>query len=293
MTVKLGVPALTLSALLLAGCANTFNSVKDNPPAGDDFAKGLHAGYIQLAEWERAEYDWTDGSTFTDRAAMATAGTIPDPEAINMRSLPDDKVGELTSARERLVAALNAGGRDKAPKAASHAQVMFDCWMQEQEENRQPEDIANCRGAFMAAMDELDAAMAPPKQMAKKAEPAPAPAPAEPEPLPDDVTVFFAFDSSKLMGASDYIIGQAVDIYKSQGVSKIVLSGHADKSGANDYNAKLSEARLAAVKAALVAKGVPAGNINIRSYGENKPTVETEDGVREPQNRRVDFLFVR
>ncbi|RED45092.1 OmpA family protein [Aestuariispira insulae] len=286
MTVKFSVPAITLTAMLLAGCANTFESVKENPPAGDSFARSLHAGYIELAEWERAEYDWMDGSNFTDRAAMATAGNIPNPEEIAARNLPGDKVGELTDARARLMAALDDGARTKAPKTAAHAQVMFDCWMQEQEENRQPEDIDNCRGAFLAAMDRLDEIMAP-KPMA---EPAPM---EEPEELPTDITVFFAFNSSELMGASNYIIAEAADVFKNMGVSRIVLSGHADKSGADDYNAKLAERRLAAVKAALVAKGVPANSIDTRSYGEKQPAVATDDGVKEPQNRRVDFLFIK
>ena len=54
----------------------------------------------------------------------------------------------LSGARSRLIAAFGAGARKRAPKQAAEAQLRFDCWMQEQEENFQPDDIdAPCRQA--------------------------------------------------------------------------------------------------------------------------------------------------
>src|SRR3546814_7146483 len=61
-------------------------------------------------------------------------------------------VGTLTSSRERLMAVLAAGAAQSDPTQAAEAQVAFDCWMQEQEENFQPDDIAACRDRFEAAM---------------------------------------------------------------------------------------------------------------------------------------------
>ena len=59
------------------------------------------------------------------------------------------------------MAALTAGARDKAPIQAANAQVNFDCWMQEQEENFQPDDIARCRSGFTQALLGAEAAVKP------------------------------------------------------------------------------------------------------------------------------------
>ena len=90
----------------------------------------------------------------------------------------------LSAARERLVAALAGGAADKDPANAARAQVMFDCWMQEQEENFQPAHIAACRDGFTDAMGIVEAALKPaPAPVAAK--PAPQPVAATPAPKPD------------------------------------------------------------------------------------------------------------
>ncbi|WP_259781477.1 OmpA family protein [Aestuariispira ectoiniformans] len=286
MKLRTSLPVLALTAVLAVGCANRFEDVKANGPAGGEFEKGLHAGYVQLAEMERNEYDWADGRNFTDRAAMVTEGQMVMPEEMSARSLPERSVPELTSARARLMKAFAAGGKEAAPMDAAHAQVMFDCWMQEQEEDLQPDDIAKCRAGFMAAMDKVDAAMKP--MPMKKAEPM-----KMAEPLPEGMTVYFAFDSAKLQGASDQTINDAVSVYKNMDVKTIRLMGHTDKAGNNGYNAQLAEKRVMAVRNALIGKGVPANAIDTSSYGENRPAVPTKDNMREPKNRRVEFVFIR
>lgn len=285
MNIKTGLPVLALTAVLAVGCANRFEDVKMHGPAGGDFEKGLHSGYVHLAEMERAEYDWADGRAFTDRAASVADGAMIMPEEIAARDLPDHSVGELTNARARLMSAFDAGGKEAAPTDAAHAQVMFDCWMQEQEEDLQPDDIAKCRADFLAALEKVEAALKPMAKEPMMEE--------EPEALPDDVIVYFAFDSAKLQGASDYTIDTAVGIFNDMGVSKIRLNGFTDKAGANSYNAALAEKRVMAVRDALIAKGVPASAIDTSSFGENMPAMETPDGTREAKNRRVEFVFIR
>jgi outer membrane protein OmpA-like peptidoglycan-associated protein len=45
------------------------------------------------------------------------------------------------------------------------------------------------------------------------------------------------------------------------------------------------------VKAYMAGKGVPEGSMTTEAFGESRPLVETADGVREPQNRRVEITF--
>ena len=69
----------------------------------------------------------------------------------------------------------------------------------------------------------------------------------------------------------------------------IGVVGHADRSGSNEYNVGLSQRRAQAVADLLVSMGVPRTSIQITARGEEQPRVPTADGVREPQNRRVEM----
>jgi OmpA-OmpF porin, OOP family len=124
------------------------------------------------------------------------------------------------------------------------------------------------------------------------AEPAPAPAPiVEPAALPRNFLVFFDFDRSDISAEADTILSDAVAYAKANGAVRIAASGHADRSGSDEYNMALSMRRGNAVKARLLALGVPESEIIVSAKGESEPLVPTEDGVREPQNRRVEIVL--
>lgn len=125
-------------------------------------------------------------------------------------------------------------------------------------------------------------------------EPAPAPAPApEPAPLPGPFLVFFDFDSSTITSSASRIIDAAARAYLNGEDIQIAATGHTDSSGAAGYNQSLSERRAAAVRQALIAAGVSAEDIETAARGESDPLVSTDDGVREPQNRRVEIVLDR
>jgi len=101
--------------------------------------------------------------------------------------------------------------------------------------------------------------------------------------------VFFDWDRSDLSQQAMSTIGQAANAWKSGGNPRITATGHTDTSGPNGYNMALSIRRANAVKGALVSQGVPAASIATVGRGEEQPLVATGDGVREPQNRRVEI----
>ncbi len=70
-----------------------------------------------------------------------------------------------------------------------------------------------------------------------------------------------------------------------------MLAGHADKSGSASYNVGLSQRRNATVRSYLESKGVAGGAIATEAFGETAPLVQTADGEREPQNRRVEVTY--
>jgi outer membrane protein OmpA-like peptidoglycan-associated protein len=119
-------------------------------------------------------------------------------------------------------------------------------------------------------------------------EPAPAPAPVA---APGPFIIFFDWDKSVITPEAASILKAAAQAYKDTGQTAVKLAGHADKSGTDAYNDALSARRSAAAKDFLVAEGVPADVIGTESFGEGKPLVDTADGVREPQNRRVEITF--
>ncbi|RED16032.1 OmpA family protein [Parasphingopyxis lamellibrachiae] len=73
----------------------------------------------------------------------------------------------------------------------------------------------------------------------------------------------------------------------------IMLEGHTDTSGPPDYNDDLSARRAETVRNILTAGGIPGASISVSSFGEDRPAVDTGDGVREPANRRVMIIYNR
>jgi len=133
---------------------------------------------------------------------------------------------------------------------------------------------------------------APPPATPAAATPAPAarPAPAA-APSRQNFIVFFEFDKSALTPEGQKIVDAAAAAYKQGGKAKIALAGYTDRAGTETYNLKLSQRRADTVRAALVKDGVPNNQISATAMGEQNPRVPTADGVREPQNRRVEIEF--
>jgi OmpA-OmpF porin, OOP family len=125
----------------------------------------------------------------------------------------------------------------------------------------------------------------------KFGEPEVAPPPPPPAPVaPPSFMVFFDWDRSNLSQQALTTIQQAAQAFKTKGSARITATGHTDTSGPEAYNMALSLRRANAVKDALVRDGVPAQAITVIGRGESQPLVPTGDGVREPQNRRVEIV---
>ena len=103
--------------------------------------------------------------------------------------------------------------------------------------------------------------------------------------------VFFDWDRADLTDRARQIIGEAAQNARTTRSTRIEVSGHADRSGTPQYNQRLSERRAAAVAAELERRGVSRSSMSIQAFGESRPLVPTADGVREPQNRRVEIVL--
>lgn len=265
-----------LTAGLLAACGTA--DIARMQVKGGAFEQGLHDGYVTLANEEFDQLDLTSGNAFGDRAKLAAMGDPPKPEPIAARKLVAPHTEELTNARDRLMTAFGKGAASKDGTDAATAQVMFDCWMEQAEENIQPDDIAHCKNGFLAAMNRVDAALVPAV--------ASAPAPSG----RDTYVIYFKTNSTTLDQPAWAILRAAAAKAGTMTAAKVMVTGYTDRRGTRDYNTKLSARRADVVTDALAKDGVAKARIETMSEGETHPAVATADGQGEHRNRRVEVV---
>jgi len=135
--------------------------------------------------------------------------------------------------------------------------------------------------------------------MAKALCPAPPPPPAAR--VIDRLTIHvnFDFDKSDLTKADVAELKKAIDFVRKYPAAKVELEGHTDSKGTEQYNQKLSERRVEAVKQYLIKEGAAdKARISAKGYGESKPIAPntTKEGKDNPEgraeNRRVEILII-
>jgi peptidoglycan-associated lipoprotein len=137
--------------------------------------------------------------------------------------------------------------------------------------------------------------------MVEEYKPEPAPAPAmEPAPAPASAPafdtsnlsdVFFAYDRSDLTSDSRERLARNAKLLKAWKNVTILIEGHCDERGTNEYNLGLGERRANSAKSYLVSLGIPAASIRTISYGEERPFVMGHNEEAWKQNRRSHFTL--
>jgi iron complex outermembrane receptor protein len=117
--------------------------------------------------------------------------------------------------------------------------------------------------------------------------PAVAPAPA----VPHSYLVFFDFNKSDLTPQAVSIVNQAAANAGPAKVTQLTVTGHTDTVGSDAYNMRLSRRRAESVAAQLEKDGIASSEIQIVAKGKRDLLVPTADGVKEPQNRRVQIVY--
>ena len=114
---------------------------------------------------------------------------------------------------------------------------------------------------------------------------------AQPAPHLGGFVVFFDLDRAGLTPDMALILDNAAAAFHQSGEAQVILTGFADRAGSAAHNLSLSHRRTQTVRAYLASRGVPDSAIAIAALGEQSPRVRTADGVREPQNRRVEITL--
>lgn len=275
--------AFAASLFLLAACARpSLEELRRATPSGDPFQTALAKEYLAFAESEARQYDWGSSKRFADKGLKAAYGQNVAPEEIAAWDIDEPFIPELTSAREQLLSVLSPAYMNAHPATVARAQFFFDCWVEQQHEAWQEDDIASCREGFYRSVRVLKGA----------------PVAEEPEdttPLIFSTSYIVFFEWNKYVLTPDAItvidtVAEDLQTSKEEDY-EVVLNGHADRSGAPEYNLKLSQKRAEAVKNALVERGIPAQRIRYYAFGETDNRIPTTDKVKEQANRRVEIFF--
>lgn len=125
--------------------------------------------------------------------------------------------------------------------------------------------------------------------------PAPVVAEAPPPPAPPQKKkivlrgVNFDFDKANIRADAEPILDAAVATLQSEQPITIVVEGHTDSTGSDQYNQNLSIRRATAVRDYLAKKGIDSGRMTIEGFGETKPVASNDTAEGRAQNRRVEL----
>lgn len=267
-------------------------SVKPAPQFDTAFDHHLYEGYRYLWRLEDFEHDYLSAENYINRANLIKAGQLVEPEPVHFRELSPDVEKELTASRARLMEAFHRGAPKLFPRRSAMAQISYECWMQEAEENVQPHDVEACRSQYQELIADIEASLNVVEGVVD-----------EEQRIDNQLGsgealiyngpyfVYFEFDKTILTPASKKKMEQLIKLSKEMGPDRIILRGHADRSGSDRYNVGLSKRRVNKIATIMLQAGLPKSKFKASYFGERKPKVPTPDGQRNWANRRVSVDF--
>lgn len=107
-----------------------------------------------------------------------------------------------------------------------------------------------------------------------------------------DAGVYFDTNKSDVKGASATTLDKLAGIFKEYPQSNILVEGHTDSAGPDEYNMNLSKQRATSVTDYLITKGISPTRFTTKWYGENQPVGDNSTTEGKAQNRRVELAIV-
>lgn len=278
------VSLLLLAALAACDTTASLVELREAPPASSPYAAALAARYRDYAEDQLARYDWWSSKYFADKGLAIAGGFESGPEDPKHWNISAGELPELEKAREALLETVTDDARKTHPDIAADAVVAYDCWVENMDDGWQNPQIEKCRDGVYTALGKLTAATADPAREASLDE--------QGNPLiSSSMVLYFPFDSAHLEGAFLKQMQALIQSLKENPKTRLVINGHADRAGTDDYNLTLSARRAEYVKDLLVRAGLDASRIDYYAFGESDPAIDTPDNVREKVNRRVELFL--
>jgi peptidoglycan-associated lipoprotein len=105
--------------------------------------------------------------------------------------------------------------------------------------------------------------------------------------------VYFEYDSPQLNPSEQGKIDAVVAYLQQNATQGVIVEGHCDERGSNEYNLALGERRSLAVRAAMISAGIDGARVQTRSYGEERAVAFGHDESAWSLNRRAEFVFTQ
>ncbi len=258
---------LFIFLLLGLGGLSFASGLNDDKNSGKDFLDYLSMEYAKYGRKEARRNDYKDARYFRKLSERAKAGEMVFPPRVSLRQIPTEQLRELNNAYEKLNYHLNLGARDNAPYAAAVAQVAYESWLEEAEENRANHDIDEAKGTFYSHLASMN--------------------------IPQSTTIiYFPAGSANLTSVARSKLNKMIKSMKANGINDIALATHASTTASHTYNLDLTKSRANAVQRYLRSQGLKDSNVILRTYGEGDLAIPTEDNTEYQLNRRAVLTFV-
>lgn len=284
---------LAITLLVLCSCTNLSKLEEMSLDSTDEFNQALAQEYLDFAKSEAAQNDWYDSEYFAKKGIQAAMGRAVWPEQMQDWGIKQEHQEELQWARARLIAILDRETKLSYPQQTAKTQFLFDCWLEQQEEGWQSDDINKCRVEFLLEVAELEQklgnAVAAPAPVSESPEVEVTDTPEKPTLVYQDYVLNFNFESTEIDGQGAAILDTVVETLNNMKQYVVRLGGHTDRAGEENFNLQLSKNRAEAVAKKLEARGITIAPEHIEAFGESVPIVKTEDGVANKRNRRVEI----
>ncbi len=248
---KLSLSWRLIPVLLLEGCTGNLQQLKEISPVANDFHSSLAAEYLAYSESEIEQKRDASADYFAAKGVDAAKGGNVEPDRVSNDS-PNFK--KLNRSRAALMEALTEDVKALAPQKAARAQLLFDCW-NEQESKKISLQKISCEKEFTIAYDEL-------------------------RDVADDIT--YGADSKNTiefvpgnaeLGADEMLLIKAISVHLSSYSDYAVqLDAHMDGKDIKSKQFFLMNKRIAVIKSALVKAGIPKKKIFTAKSSPKKPS---------------------
>ena len=105
-------------------------------------------------------------------------------------------------------------------------------------------------------------------------------------------TIYFDYDSASVKPDDQSKLSAVASALQSDMSAKLLIEGHCDERGTEEYNRALGERRALAAREALTGLGLSASRVATRSYGEDRPADLGHDQSAWTKNRRAEFILL-
>ncbi len=229
----------------------------------------LARDYYDMARYENDKaFDYKAAKTYTQKALTASKGTVVAPSKVSHFDVTEEQAAELNKARNELVAALKDQQEPENQQALAKAQTSFDCWLERTEEAVDEEHYAECKTNFEQSMASLTMPAAGIATM------------------PQAFDVEFAQNSNIPDPASATTLEYIAQFLKAPENASYTASLTGFNTAQGEFGTNLVNARVAAVRDALVAKGVAEAKL--------KPFISTPTSTTPAgsENRKVEVVLI-